>query len=156
MAMSCFDRPAAALAVRAMNDGAKPRLTNANAPFLTNTRRDIMRGVSLESEIRNLKSEISPSLKLRRPQHERVDWLRSVNRRTAQLIAGESDGEVHAADQCPGVDPCVARVLVSSRRLAHIKRHAKLPHLAHERTGVLDIGTVRAQRPGGAREARLA
>jgi hypothetical protein len=39
-AISCFDRPDAATAVRAMNDGAKPRLTNANAPFSRKTRRD--------------------------------------------------------------------------------------------------------------------
>src|SRR6266851_1077572 len=40
--MSCFDRPdlPAANAVRARNDGAKPRLTNANAPFFRKTLRD--------------------------------------------------------------------------------------------------------------------
>src|SRR5450631_3729833 len=40
IAISCLERPDAATAVRAMNDGAKPRLTNANAPFFRNTLRD--------------------------------------------------------------------------------------------------------------------
>ena len=63
IAISCFERPEAATAVRAMNDGAKPRLTKANAPFFTKTRRDIMS--EPQSEICTLPSEISPSLELR-------------------------------------------------------------------------------------------
>jgi len=40
MAISCLERPEAATAVRAMKDGAKPRLTKANAPFFRKTRRE--------------------------------------------------------------------------------------------------------------------
>src|SRR5260221_1318301 len=40
MAISCFERPEAATAVRAMKDGAKPRLTKAKAPFFRKTRRE--------------------------------------------------------------------------------------------------------------------
>src|SRR5204862_7491169 len=40
--MSCFERPVAASAVRERNDGAKPRLTNANAPFFRKSLRETM------------------------------------------------------------------------------------------------------------------
>ena len=58
IAISCFARPDAATAVRAMNDGAKPRLTKANAPFFRNTRRDNITG---PLEISDCRLQISDS-----------------------------------------------------------------------------------------------
>ena len=84
-----------------MNDGAKPRLTNANAPFFRNTRRDIMRDLSVELTMLGSDNlQISSSLKLWRAERER-QRLRRVgrlrNRRARRL------GHV-AAEQTDGVD----------------------------------------------------
>ena len=61
--MSCFDRRVApaANAVRARNDGAKPRLTSANAPFFRKTRRE------MSSDLRSYRR----LLKFRRPERQR-------------------------------------------------------------------------------------
>src|ERR1700704_637886 len=68
--MSRFARAVApaASAVRARKDGANPRLTSANAPFLTNTLREVM----ISS---NLQSAISTSLEFRRAQRQRGHLL---------------------------------------------------------------------------------
>src|SRR5437667_1384266 len=70
MATSIFARAArpCANAARARNGGAKPRLTRAKAPSLSNTRREIMSGTP----------QLFP-LKLRRPERER-DHLRRARR----------------------------------------------------------------------------
>src|SRR2546430_17551808 len=59
----------AANAVWARNDGAKPRLTSANAPSFRKILRDVM--VSSHPKSANLKSAISTPLKFWRAQRQR-------------------------------------------------------------------------------------
>src|SRR5580765_8931561 len=77
IAMSRFARaaPPAANAVRARNEGANPRLTRANAPFLTKTLREVMISSKLQAASCKLKSAISSSLKFRRAQRQRGHLL---------------------------------------------------------------------------------
>src|SRR2546422_1822264 len=91
-------------AVRARNDGAKPRLTTANAPFLRNTRRDViicdLRGAAEAAPyVRR-----STSLELRRAESERDHLRRArglLDRRSSRLrhISAE-----HRIDERPTFD----------------------------------------------------
>src|SRR6516165_12168993 len=103
IAMSCFARPLpCAYAVRARNDGAKPRLTRANAPFFRKTRRDVIASQPL---CPLWWRALSP-LELRLSQLHAVG-LRIRDDDATQLVAGERQPEVHAADECAGVHPRV-------------------------------------------------
>src|SRR5437899_2976601 len=106
--MSCFARPRGpcAYAVRARNDGAKPRLTSANAPSLRKARRENI-----------ISSAALLPLKCRRAKRDAVRCC-ARDGDAAELAGGEREAEVHAADQRARVDPRIGGVLVAGRRLA--------------------------------------
>src|SRR5436305_7445634 len=117
IAISCLARPLlpAANAVRERNDGAKPRLTKANAPFFRKIRRETM----------------SSPLEIRTPEDHRRRLGRGGND-TFQPAFGQRHREIHAAHKRARVYPRVCRVLVTGRRLTLIQRHSQLLHLPDE------------------------
>src|SRR5262245_14441724 len=99
IAISCFvlrEAPAAN-AVRARNDGAKPRLTRANAPFFRKILREVMFLPSLK--FRRAKEQCDPLRRRRGLAGRRERCLRDVARERSfdrALPAGERRGrDVH-------------------------------------------------------------
>src|SRR5436190_21299841 len=171
---STLRRGSTAATVRAMNCGAKPRLTNARPPFFRKMRRECMAAL--------------PFLELRGTEYERdgLRWLlRLCNRRlrggghiaaehvfdqrvaddervggdgwiaTPPARRGQADREVHAGEQGSRVDPRVGAVGVAGRRLAHVERHAEVTKGSHEGQAARGIGAGRAQRADDELERRL-
>src|SRR2546427_13040048 len=98
----------------------------------------------------------SLALKLRTAQLERGryrTWTRGAD--AGQLIVRESDREIHAVHQRPGVDPDIAHVGIAGRRLRAVKRLANLLQRTRDGQRIIDRRVHGPDRRDDVLEGRL-